>query len=118
MGLHHFADNAAGGSQHGAERGGLTPWGAALIARCEAAGVAVDLAHSSAAVVADALRVATKPLLVSHSGAAGACDSPRTLPDALLQAVAAQGVRRMHVRAASRWLVTDADPLCFRCANK
>ena len=96
MGLQHFADNAAGGSQHGAERSGLTPWGAALIRACEARGIAVDLAHSAPAVVADALALASKPLLVSHTGARGACDSPRTLPDALLQAVAARGVRCIH----------------------
>ena len=78
LGLQHFADNDAGGSLHGAERGGLTPWGAQLLRRCEALGVAVDLAHASEAVVADALRLATKPLLVSHTGAAGHCPSGRT----------------------------------------
>jgi len=91
LGLQHFADNDAGGSLHGVERGGLTPWGAALLRRCEALGVAVDLAHASEAVVADALRLATKPLLVSHTGAAGHCPSGRTLPDALLRDVAAAG---------------------------
>ena len=91
VGLQHFADNQAGGSLHGVERGGLTPWGVQLVRRCEALGIAVDLAHSSEAVIADALRIATKPLLVSHTGAAGHCPSGRTLPDALLRDVAARG---------------------------
>ena len=90
VGLQHFADNQAGGSLHGVERGGLTPWGVQLVRRCEALGIAVDLAHSSEAVIADALRIATKPLLVSHTGAAGHCPSGRTLPDALLRDVAAR----------------------------
>jgi membrane dipeptidase len=91
LGLHHFADNTAGGSAHGVHRGGLTPWGAALIAAAEARGIVVDLAHSSEAVVRDALRLATKPLLVSHSGAAGRCPGVRTLPDDTLRALGAQG---------------------------
>lgn len=60
MGLHHFADNDAGGSAHGVERGGLTPWGRRLISMVEDKGMLLDLAHSSEAALRDALWVATK----------------------------------------------------------
>jgi membrane dipeptidase len=113
LGLHHFADNDAGGSAHGEERGGLTAWGESLLRACETAGIAVDLAHSSQRVIADALRVATKPLLISHTGAEGACPSGRTLPDELLRAVAAQGVR-YHDATAPRICSAQS---CTNCTS-
>lgn len=91
MGFAHFADNQAGGSQHGQSGGGLTPFGANLLSRLEDLGWVMDLAHSSEAAVADALAIARRPLLLSHTGAAGHCPSGRTLSDDLLRAVAAQG---------------------------
>lgn len=60
MGLHHFHDNDAGGSRHGDARSGLTVWGAALVEQLEERGWVVDLAHSSAAVIRDVLKMATK----------------------------------------------------------
>ncbi len=53
--------------------------------------MAVDLAHSSEAVVWDVLRVARRPVMISHTGAAGRCAGPRTLPEPLLRDVAAAG---------------------------
>jgi hypothetical protein len=96
LGLQHFSDNAAGGSAHGAQRRGLTAWGAAAVAAAEARGLAVDTAHSSEAVLWDVLALASKPLLVSHTGVAARCPGTRTLPDDLVRAVAAQGVRALQ----------------------
>ena len=45
----HFFDNAFGGSAHGVEKGGLTRAGREMIARMEARGMIVDVAHASAA---------------------------------------------------------------------
>lgn len=91
IGLQHFFDNDAGGSSAGVGKGGLTDFGRELIGRMETAGVALDLAHSSAAVIDEALRIATKPVVVSHTGVRGTCDNSRNLSDDQLRGVAATG---------------------------
>jgi microsomal dipeptidase-like Zn-dependent dipeptidase len=91
LGLHHFFDNELGGSLHGVSKAGLAPFGRAAVARAEARGMIIDVAHSSEAVVRDVLAVATRPLIVSHAGLKGHCDSARNLPDALMAEIAAKG---------------------------
>ena len=48
--------------------GGLTQLGADAIRECERLGILVDLAHCDSATIAMALEVATKPVLISHTG--------------------------------------------------
>jgi len=91
FGLTHFFDTDVGGSAHGVERGGLTPFGARVLERMEDLGIAVDLAHASPALVDDVLARATRPVLVSHTGVKGTCDNRRNLDDVRLAAVAATG---------------------------
>lgn len=91
MGLHHFFDNALGGSLHGVGQDGLTPFGRDVVAELERRGILIDVAHSSAAVVEDVLAMTDSPLVVSHTGVKGACDSPRNLSDALMRRVAERG---------------------------
>ena len=47
--------------------GGLTDAGAAVIRRCNARGVVVDVAHGTLALVRRAAAVTTKPLVLSHT---------------------------------------------------
>lgn len=47
--------------------GGLTAIGAAVIKECNRLGILVDLAHASHETVAAALRVATQPVVISHT---------------------------------------------------
>jgi microsomal dipeptidase-like Zn-dependent dipeptidase len=91
MGLTHFFDNEVAGSAHGVNQGGLTPLGRQVIPRMEALGMAVDLAHASAATLDEVTGLATRPVLVSHTGARGTCDGPRTLTDRQISRVAATG---------------------------
>jgi microsomal dipeptidase-like Zn-dependent dipeptidase len=91
IGLTHFADNAHAGSSQGRRRGGLTARGRDLVRRMEARGMIVDLAHSSARTVDDVLAMASRPVVVSHTGVRATCDSPRNLTDAQLAAIARQG---------------------------
>jgi microsomal dipeptidase-like Zn-dependent dipeptidase len=91
MGLHHFFDNALGGSLHGVSQAGLSEFGRQVVQELERRGVLIDLAHSSAAVVADVLALTSVPLFVSHTGIKGVCDTPRNLPDPLMQRIAATG---------------------------
>ncbi|HEV3468089.1 MAG TPA: dipeptidase [Pyrinomonadaceae bacterium] len=87
----HFFDNEWGGSAHGVAKGGLTPSGRELIRAMEARGMIVDLAHASAETAKDVLAVATRPVVVSHTGVRGTCDNSRNLSDEEVRAVAATG---------------------------
>ena len=91
IGLVHFFDNELGGSMHGVKKGGLTPFGAQVVREAEARGMIIDLAHSSAATFADVLKIATRPVVVSHGGVKGTCNTPRNLTDDQLRALAANG---------------------------
>lgn len=90
-GLAHFFDNEVGGSAHGIEKGGLTPFGRQVVQRLEARGVTIDLAHASPKVIDDVLGMAKRPVLVSHTGVQGTCRGPRNLSDAHVRAIAATG---------------------------
>lgn len=91
MGLAHFFDNEVSGSAHGAEKGGLTPFGRQVIARMEERGIALDLAHAAPRAFDDALASASRPVVVSHTGVQATCPGPRNLSDDQLRRVAAQG---------------------------
>jgi microsomal dipeptidase-like Zn-dependent dipeptidase len=91
VGLTHFFDNEVGGSAHGVEKGGLTDLGRRAVARMETVGVAVDLAHAAPRLIDDVLTVATRPVIVSHTGVRGTCDNQRNLDDQRLAAIAATG---------------------------
>lgn len=91
LGLQHFFDNELGGSLHGVSGAGLTDFGRKAVAAATAKGMIIDVAHSSQAVVRDVLGATDRPLIVSHTGLRGHCDSPRNLPDNLMQEIAAKG---------------------------
>ncbi len=87
----HFFDNKLGGSAHGIKKGGLTPFGKEVIKKMEELNMIIDLAHASPALINDVLKIATKPLLVSHTGVKGTCNSVRNLSDAHIKGIAATG---------------------------
>ena len=91
MGLAHFFDNELAGSAHGLEKGGLTPLGRDAVRRMEALGIAVDLAHASPATIEDVLAIATRPVVVSHTGVRRTCPTNRNLSDDQLRAIAGNG---------------------------
>ena len=91
LGLAHFFDNELAGSAHGTEKGGLTELGRRVVTEAERLGIAIDLAHASPRAFDEAVRLAAKPVVVSHSGVRGTCGGPRNLTDAQLKAVAATG---------------------------
>jgi membrane dipeptidase len=87
----HFFDNDIGGSAHGVEKGGLTEKGKEMIRRMEARRMIVDVAHASAQTIDDVLAIATRPLVVSHTGVRGTCDNQRNLSDDQLKRIAQTG---------------------------
>jgi membrane dipeptidase len=88
IGLAHFFDNEFAGSAHGVAKEGLTPLGQELVKKIEAKSMFIDLAHASPKVIEDVLRVATRPVLVSHTGVRGTCDNQRNLSDDQLKRIA------------------------------
>ncbi len=91
IGLTHFFDNEVGGSAHGIDKGGLTEFGHSLISAMEEKHVFVDLSHASPKLIDDVLAIATKPILISHSGVKGTCDNVRNLSDEHLKKIANNG---------------------------
>ncbi len=87
----HFFDNDIGGSAHGVEKYGLTDKGKEMIRRMEAKKMFVDVAHASAKTIDDVLAMATRPVVVSHTGVKGICDNQRNLSDDQLRRIAATG---------------------------
>jgi membrane dipeptidase len=91
LALQHFFDNDLGGSLHGQSQAGLTEFGKSVVAAAEAKGMLIDVAHSSEASARDALAIAKKPMIVSHTGIKGHCDTPRNVSDELMKEIAAAG---------------------------
>jgi len=85
IGMAHFFDNEFAGSAHGAKKYGLTPLGRQLVAEMERRKILVDLAHASAKTIDDVTAMATRPVVVSHTGVRGTCDNQRNLSDAQLK---------------------------------
>jgi membrane dipeptidase len=87
----HFFDNDIGGSAAGVHKTGLTEKGREWVRQMEARRMIVDLAHASAKTIEDVLAIASRPLVVSHTGVKGTCDNNRNLSDDQIRAVAAKG---------------------------
>ena len=87
----HFTDTAIGGAAAGITKGGLTDLGRQWVRTLEAKSIIIDLAHASPATLRDVTAMASRPVLVSHTGVKATCDNPRNLSDEELQAVAKTG---------------------------
>jgi microsomal dipeptidase-like Zn-dependent dipeptidase len=87
----HFFDTEIGGSASGLEKYGLTELGREFVRRVEARGMIVDLAHASGRTIDDVCSMATRPVVVSHTGVRGTCDNNRNLDDGRVRKIAATG---------------------------
>ena len=87
----HFFDTEIGGSAHGVNKGGLTELGKEVIKRMESKKMFVDLAHASPQTIEDVLAIASRPIIVSHTGVKGTCDNRRNLSDDQLRRIAKTG---------------------------
>ena len=87
----HFTDTAIAGSAAGMSKGGLTVLGRQWVRAMESHHMLIDLAHASPATLRDVTAIATRPLIVSHTGVKGTCNNPRNLSDDELRAVSKTG---------------------------
>jgi membrane dipeptidase len=70
--LVHYTPNDIGDFQTGTvTHQGLTPFGAEVIRACHRLGFVCDVAHATEDTVKQAVKVATKPLLLSHTALSG-----------------------------------------------
>ncbi|MFD9678641.1 dipeptidase [Rhodococcus sp. NPDC059969] len=70
---------------------GLNELGRNFIRELNAAGVLVDLSHTSPETMHAALDVSTAPVIFSHSGVRGVTDHPRNVPDDVLRRLPGNG---------------------------
>jgi membrane dipeptidase len=91
--LVHYTPNDIGDFQTGiVTHQGLTSFGAEVIRACHRLGFVCDVAHATEDMVKQAVKIATKPLLLSHSALSG---SPAMGPTPL----AGRQISRDHARA-------------------
>ncbi len=75
-----WVDAALGAQTHN----GLTPFGRAMVREMNRSGMMVDLAHTSPAVMHQALDETRAPVIWSHAAARAIVDHPRNVPDDVL----------------------------------
>ena len=92
MTLCHNGDNDLCDSARGkGEHGGVSPFGAQVIAEMNRTGMMVDLSHASEKSFYDALEMSRMPIVCSHSSSRALCDHPRNLTDDQMRALARKG---------------------------
>lgn len=83
------ANSAGGGCAE--PDGGLTRLGSRVVSEMQRVGVLVDLSHCGPRTSRDALAMAQRPMVFSHSNSATLAPSFRNIDDELIRAVAATG---------------------------
>ena len=62
-----------------------------MVRRADELGVIIDVAHASPAMTREVLELVSRPVILSHGGVKGACDTARNFDDALMAEIAEAG---------------------------
>jgi len=89
--VHNRRNQLGDGVAESATGGGLTRAGEAMLREMERLGMVIDLAHASTATLAHALRIVSRPVVVSHSNCSALCPHVRNLTDDQLRALRDNG---------------------------
>lgn len=100
--------NCAGGGCAEPSDGGLTPYGRRFVREAERIGMLVDLSHVGRRTSLEALAIAQKPMVFSHSNANAVHSSFRNIDDEQARACAATG-GLVGISGSSEYL---GDPKC------
>lgn len=106
LGITHVLNNDFGDSStdaKGAEWGGLSPAGKALVAEANRLGIVLDASHASDAVFDQLLALSRAPIVLSHTSADAVFDHPRNIDDARIRRLAEKG-GVIHVNAFGGYL--------------
>ncbi len=82
-----WADSATDDPKHG----GISPFGAEVIAEMNRVGMLIDLSHVSPEAMTDAIAMSRAPVIFSHSNAYARNPHPRNVPDEVLRLLPAKG---------------------------
>ena len=96
MGLTHaFRNYAADGAFFDPKKtgqvGGLSDFGVSLVEQAQVMGIVIDVSHLNDPGFWDVIKLATGPIIASHSNCRALRDHPRNLTDEQIKAVAATG---------------------------
>ncbi len=77
-------DSAAGGISHN----GISNFGKEVISEMNKLGIMIDISHAADSSMEQAIRLSSKPIIASHSGARAICAHRRNIPDNILRLIA------------------------------
>ncbi|MBN8843120.1 MAG: membrane dipeptidase [Sphingomonadales bacterium] len=89
--LTYNSQNMIGSGSTDRVDGGVSDYGAAIIAAMEKANMLVDVSHCGDKTTLDAIDIAAGPIAITHSNARALVDHPRVKTDAAIKALAAKG---------------------------
>lgn len=89
--LTYNSQNRIGSGSTDRVDGGVSDYGAAIIAAMEKASMLVDVSHCGDRTTLDAIAIAKGPIAITHSNARALVDHPRVKTDEAIRALAAKG---------------------------
>ena len=89
--LTYNSQNAIGSGSTDRVDGGISDFGAEIIAAMNETGMLVDVSHCGARTTLDAIDVSATPIAITHSNCRALCDHPRNKSDEAIVALARKG---------------------------